>query len=148
MITTQERQPMNYRIEAITLPVSDVDRAKGFYEQAGFHLDLDTEVAPGMRVVQFTPNGSDCSITFGTGFPQSAPGSYVNSYLVVSDIEAAHGELKERGVPISDVYHWTESGQTPGPHPNRGDYESYADFADPDGNSWLLQEVPSRVSAA
>lgn len=139
---------MKYRIEAITLPVSDVDRAKAFYEQAGFHLDLDSEVGPGMRVVQFTPNGSGCSITFGTGFPQSEPGSYVNTYLVVADIEAAHQELRERGVPISDLWHWGEAGQTPGPHPNRGDFESYADFTDPDGNSWLLQEVPSRASAA
>ena len=137
-----------YRIEAITLPVSDVDRAKAFYEQADFHLDLDSEIGPGMRVVQFTPDGSECSITFGTGFPQSEPGSYVNTYLVVGDIQVAHRELKERGVPISDLFHWTEAGQTPGPHPNRGDYESYATFADPDGNSWLLQEVPSRTSGA
>jgi predicted enzyme related to lactoylglutathione lyase len=137
---------MNYRIEAITLPVSDVDRAKAFYEQVGFTLDLDSEVGPGMRVVQFTPVGSDCSITFGTGFPQSEPGSYVNTYLVVADIEAAHRDLKDRGVPVSDIFHYAEAGQTPGPHPNRGDYESYATFDDPDGNSWLLQEVPSRAS--
>jgi catechol 2,3-dioxygenase-like lactoylglutathione lyase family enzyme len=137
---------MHYRIEAITLPVTDVDRAKAFYEQVGFGLDLDSEVGPGMRVVQLTPVGSNCSITFGTGFPQSTPGSYVNTYLVVADIEAAHKELKERGVPISDIFHWTEAGQTPGPAPTRGDYESYASFADPDGNSWLLQEVPSRAS--
>ena len=136
---------MNYRIEAITLPVGDVDRAKAFYEQAGFHLDVDTEPSPGLRVVQLTPLGSDCSITFGTGTPQAAPGSYVHTYLVVADIEAAHRELKERGVPIDDVFHWTESGRKPGPHPNRGDYESYATFADPDGNTWLLQEVPSRA---
>jgi catechol 2,3-dioxygenase-like lactoylglutathione lyase family enzyme len=137
---------MDYRIEAITLPVSDVDRARDFYVQAGFNLDLDTEAAPGMRIVQLTPPGSDCSITFGTGMPQSEPGSYVNTYLVVSDIEAAHGELKARGFPIGDIWHWTQAGQTPGPHPNRGDYESYAIFTDPDGNSWLLQEVPSRAS--
>jgi predicted enzyme related to lactoylglutathione lyase len=138
---------VKYRIEAITLPVSDVDRAKAFYEQAGFNLDLDTEVGPGMRVVQLTPVGSDCSITFGTGFPQSEPGSYVNTYLVVSDIEVAHRELRDRGIPISDIFHWTEAGQTPGPEPSRSDYGSYATFADPDGNSWLLQEVPSRASA-
>ena len=136
----------NYRIEAITLPVADVDRAKAFYEQAGFNLDLDTEPSPGFRIVQFTPKGSDCSITFGTGMPQSQPGSYVNTYLVVSDLEAAQRELKERGVPISDIYHWSPTGQTPGLDPNRGDYGSYADFADPDGNTWLVQEVPSRAS--
>jgi catechol 2,3-dioxygenase-like lactoylglutathione lyase family enzyme len=135
---------MNYRIEAITLPVADVDRARAFYEQAGWNLDLDTVLAPGMRVVQFTPPGSDCSITFGTGMPQSEPGSYRNTYLVVRDIEPAHRELKERGIPVSDIYHFGAGGQTPGPDPNRGDYGSYADFADPDGNTWLLQEVPSR----
>jgi predicted enzyme related to lactoylglutathione lyase len=135
---------MRYGIEAITLPVSDVDRAKAFYEQAGWPLDLDTEPAPGMRVVQFTPPGSDCSITFGTGFPQAEPGSYVNTYLVVRDIEAAHRELVERGIDVSDIYHWTEAGQTPGADPNHGDFGSYASFADPDGNTWLLQEVPSR----
>jgi predicted enzyme related to lactoylglutathione lyase len=137
---------VDYRIEAITLPVSDVDRAKAFYEQAGWNLDLDTETG-GMRIVQFTPHGSECSITFGTGMPQSEPGSYVNTYLVVSDIEAAHRDLKERGIPVSDLYHWTEKGQTPGVDPKRGDYGSYADFADPDGNRWLLQEVPSRAKA-
>ena len=134
-----------YRIEAITLPVSDVDRAKEFYERVGFHLDLDTDLPGGMRVVQFTPEGSDCSITFGIGFPQSEPGSYVNTYLVVPDIEVAHAELRERGVDVSDLFHWSQEGQTPGVHPNRGDFESYASFDDPDGNSWLVQEVPSRA---
>jgi len=135
-----------YRIEAITLPVADVDRAKAFYEQAGWNLDVDMQLTPGMRVVQLTPEGSDCSITFGTGMPQSEPGSYVNTYLVVSDIEAAHRELRERGIPISDIYHWGRDGQTPGVDPKRVDYGTYADFADPDGNRWLLQEVPSRAS--
>lgn len=136
-----------YRIEAITLPVSDVDRAKAFYLQAGWPLDLDTEPSPGFRIVQFTPRGSGCSITFGTGTPQSEPGSYVNTYLVVSDIEVAHRDLKERGIPVGDIFHWTEKGQTPGVDPNRGDYGSYATFADPDGNVWLVQEVPSRASS-
>ena len=139
---------MEYRIEAITLPVSDVDRAKAFYEQAGWNLDLDTELGGGMRVVQFTPRGSGCSITFGTGFPQSEPGSYVNTYLVVVDIEAAHRDLKERGIGVTDIYHFTEKGQTPGPDPKHGDYGSYATFTDPDGNVWLVQEVPSRGSPA
>ena len=138
---------MEYRLEAITLPVSDVDRAKAFYVQAGWHLDLDTEPSPGFRIVQFTPSGSPCSITFGTGMPQSEPGSYVNTYLVVTDIEAAHRDLKGRAIDVSDIYHWSDRGQTPGPDPKRGDYGSYASFADPDGNRWLLQEVPSRASA-
>ena len=136
---------MKYRIEAITLPVADVDRAKAFYQQAGWNLDVDTEPAPGFRVVQLTPEGSDCSITFGTGMPQAEPGSYVSTYLVVADIEAAHRDLRDRGIQISEIYHWSEAGQTPGVDPTRGDYSSYADFRDPDGNSWLLQEVPSRA---
>jgi predicted enzyme related to lactoylglutathione lyase len=135
---------MNYRIEAITLPVTDVDRAKAFYEQAGWTLDVDTEPAPGIRVVQLTPVGSDCSITFGTGMPQSKPGSYVNTYLVVADIEAAHAELVGRGIEVSGITHYGPEGEMPGVDPNRGDYGSYATFADPDGNTWLLQEVPSR----
>jgi catechol 2,3-dioxygenase-like lactoylglutathione lyase family enzyme len=133
-----------FRIEAITLPVSDVDRARDFYVQAGWNLDLDTVLGNGMRVVQLTPPGSVASISFGTGMPQSEPGSYVNTYLVVTDIEAAHADLKARGIEVSDIYHWSEQGQTPGPDPSRGDYGSYADFADPDGNTWLVQEVPSR----
>jgi predicted enzyme related to lactoylglutathione lyase len=139
---------VDYRIEALTLPVSDCDRAKAFYQQAGWNLDLDTELGPGMRVIQFTPPGSACSITFGTGMPQSEPGSYVNTYLVVSDIEAAHRDLRKRGIGVTDVYHWSESGQTPGVDPKRGDYGSYAEMTDPDGNIWLLQEVPSRASKA
>jgi len=137
---------MNYRIEAITLPVADVDRAKAFYEQAGWNLDVDTEPTPGMRVVQLTPPGSDCSITFGIGMDQSPPGSYRATYLVVSDIVTAHRDLKERGVPVSDIFHFEPNGQTPGPDPEHADYGSYATFADPDGNTWLLQEVPSRAS--
>jgi catechol 2,3-dioxygenase-like lactoylglutathione lyase family enzyme len=136
---------MRYGIEAITLPVSDVDRAKAFYEQLGWNLDVDTEPAPGFRVVQFTPPGSGCSITFGTGMPQSDPGTYRNTYLVVADIEPAHRELVERGIDISDIYHFGSEGQIPGVDPARGDFGTYADFADPDGNTWLLQEVPSRA---
>ncbi|HJR91721.1 MAG TPA: VOC family protein [Acidimicrobiia bacterium] len=133
-----------YRIEALTLPVADVDRSKDFYLQAGWTLDLDVTPTPGMRVVQFTPPGSAASIIFGTGMPQAEPGSYLNTYLVVTDIEAAHADLKDRGVPVEDIYHWTAGGQTPGVDPERGDYGSYSGFADPDGNRWLIQEVPSR----
>lgn len=137
---------MRYAIEAITLPVSDVDRAKAFYEQAGFNVDLDKELGPGFRVVQFTPPGSDCSITFGTGMAQSEPGSYRSTYLVVADIVLAHAALRERGIEISDIFHFGAEGQMAGPDPAHGDYGSYATFADPDGNTWLLQEVPSRAS--
>ncbi|MCV0403857.1 MAG: VOC family protein [Chloroflexi bacterium] len=138
---------MDYRIEAITLPVADVDRAKAFYEQAGWHLDVDTEPAPGLRVVQFTPPGSNCSISFGTGMPQAEPGSYRSTYLVVADVVSAHAALKERGIPVDDIFHFGAAGMTPGPDPNHADYGSYATFADPDGNTWLLQEVPSRGRA-
>ncbi len=138
---------MKYRIEAITLPVSDIDRAKAFYQQANWRLDVDTEPAPGIRIVQFTPPGSECSITFGMGIPQSEPGSYVGTYLVVSDIERAHQELKDLGIPVGDIFHFGAEGEQPGPDPNRGEYGSYATFADPDGNSWLVQEVPSRADS-
>jgi len=137
---------MRYGLEAITLPVSDVDRAKEFYAKAGWNLDVDTEPAPGMRVVQFTPPGSACSITFGTGMPQSEPGSYRSTYLVVADIAPAHRELAERGIPIGDIFHFGAEGQAAGVDPNRGDFGSYATFEDPDGNTWLLQEVPSRAN--
>lgn len=138
---------MKYRIEAITLPVTDIDRAKAFYEQVGFGVDIDTEVGPGMRLVQLTPPGSGCSVLIGSGLPQSEPGSYVNTYLVVSDIEVAHRELTGRGVPVGDIFHFGDAGQAPGLDPQRGDYGSYAAITDPDGNSWLLQEVPSRASS-
>ncbi len=152
------------RIEAITLPVADVDRAKAFYERVGWKLDYDTGPAPGIRVVQFTPTGSACSITFGTGMSQAEPGSYRNTYLVVSDIARAHAELVERGIEVSDIFHWTRESKTPsadfgkypeladpdrrtpGVDPNRTDFGSYAEFADPDGNTWVIQEVPSRES--
>jgi predicted enzyme related to lactoylglutathione lyase len=143
-----EERALDYRIEAITLPVSDVDRAKEFYLKAGWNLDVDSQLTPEFRVVQLTPPGSPASISFGTGMPQSAPGTYVNTYLVVSDIEAAHRELTERGIEISDIFHFGEQGQMPGVDPNRGDYGSYATFADPVGNTWLVQEVPSRASGS
>ncbi|HEX7171800.1 MAG TPA: VOC family protein [Candidatus Limnocylindria bacterium] len=138
---------MKYRIEAITLPVSDVDRAKAFYERLGWSCDVDHQPTPEFRVVQFTPPGSNGSILFGIGSPQAEPGSYVNTYLVVTDIEAARADLQARGAEVGEIFHWAETGRTPGVDPNRGDYGSYATFADPDGNTWLLQEVPSRETA-
>jgi predicted enzyme related to lactoylglutathione lyase len=136
--------PVRYRIEAITLPVADVDRAKAFYEQAGWTMDVDVEPAPGMRIVQLTPPGSDASILMGTGMEQAEPGAYRSTYLVVSDIEAAHADLRARGIAVTDISHYGPNGQAPGVDPSHGDYGSYATFADPDGNTWLLQEVPSR----
>jgi catechol 2,3-dioxygenase-like lactoylglutathione lyase family enzyme len=133
---------MDYRLELVLIPVSDVDRAKQFYlEKAGFDLLVDTQINDGMRIVQVTPPGSACSIGFGTGVTGAAPGSAQGLHLVVSDIVAAHDELTARQLEVSDVRH-LESGQwVPGPHPQRASYESFADFADPDGNVWVLQEV-------
>ena len=133
---------MDFQLELVLIPVSDVDRAKDFYVQkAGFDLEVDTRVGDEMRVVQVTPPGSACSVGFGTGITRAAPGSAQGLHLVVSDIVAARDELTGRQVAVSEVRH-LESGQwVPGPHPQRANYESFADFADPDGNIWVLQEV-------
>ena len=132
---------MNLKLELVLVPVSDVDRAKSFYtEKAGFTLDVDTRVGDEMRVVQMTPPGSACSIGFGTGITDAAPGSVRGTHLVVSDILAARAALVERGVDVSDVRHLESGTWTPGPDPERRNYMSFADFSDPDGNSWVLQE--------
>lgn len=136
---------MDYKLELVVLPVSDVDRAKAFYaERAGFRLDVDTTPAEGFRVVQLTPPGSACSITFGTGLTDAEPGAYKGLHLVVSDIVAARQELVGRGVEVREIRHMSSGEWKPGPDPDRQDYNSFADFQDPDGNLWLLQEVPSR----
>jgi len=133
---------MDYRLELVLVPVSDVDRAKTFYtEKAGFTLDVDHRAGENFRVVQLTPPGSPCSITIGVGLTQVAPGSAQGMHLVVSDIEGARKELVERGVKVSDIRHMTPSGWAPGPDPQHADYGSFADFADPDGNTWVLQEA-------
>jgi catechol 2,3-dioxygenase-like lactoylglutathione lyase family enzyme len=133
---------MDMALELVVLPVSDVDRAKAFYtEQAGFKLDVDTGPGAGFRVVQMTPPGSACSITVGTGITDAAPGSYRGTHLVVSDILEARDELVERGVEVSEVRHLESGKWMPGPDPDRSDYGSFADFSDPDGNTWVLQEA-------
>ena len=135
---------MDFRLELVLIPVSDVDRAKAFYtEQVGFQLDVDTSPTEEFRVVQMTPPGSSCSITIGKGMTDAPPGSYRGTHLVVSDIEAARAELVGRGVEVSEVRHFLrEEGEwQPGPDPEHSDYNSFADFRDPDGNSWVLQEV-------
>jgi catechol 2,3-dioxygenase-like lactoylglutathione lyase family enzyme len=135
---------MDFRLELVVLPVSDVDRSRAFYtEQAGFHLDVDTSPTEGFRVVQMTPPGSACSITIGTGLTSSEPGSYRGLHLIVSDIEAARAELVGRGVDVGEIrYFDRQAGEwNPGADPEHADYASFADFADPDGNSWVLQEV-------
>ena len=132
---------MDYKLEAIILPVADVDRAKSFYaEQAGFNLDVDHGDGVNFRVVQLTPPGSACSVMVGVGISDAAPGSVKGLHLVVNDIVAAHGELSGRGVPLAPVKHMTPDGWVDGPDPARSDYNSFAEFADPDGNVWVLQE--------
>jgi len=137
---------MDYRLELVLVPVSDVDRAKAVYSgQLGFHLDVDTSPTEGFRVVQLTPPGSACSITVGQGLTGAAPGSYRGTHLVVEDIEAAREELVAREVEVSEIRHFDrERGEwRPGPDPAHAPYNSFADFADPDGNTWVLQEVRS-----
>ena len=134
---------MNYTLELVLIPVTDPDRAKKFYvEQVGFDLLVDTETGvAGQRVVQVTPPGSACSIGFGTGLTAAPPGSQQGLHLVVADIEAAREELTGRGVEVGEVKHIGDGGWQPGPHPDRANYMSFAEFTDPDGNIWILQEV-------
>jgi catechol 2,3-dioxygenase-like lactoylglutathione lyase family enzyme len=133
---------MEYTLELVLLPVVDVDRAKEFYtKQAGFDLLVDTEVGDEMRVVQVTPPGSNCSVGFGRGLLQTAPGSVQGLHLVVPDIVAARDELTARGVNVSEVRYIESGTWRPGPDPQRRSYMSFADFTDPDGNGWVLQEV-------
>jgi len=134
---------MDYKLELVLIPVSDVDRAKAFYtDQAGFGLLVDTPVGDQMRIVQVTPPGSACSVGFGTGLGLVAePGSARGLHLVVSDILAARAEFAGRGVEVSEVRHLESGTWVPGPDPQHSDYMSFADFTDPDGNHWVLQEV-------
>jgi len=136
---------MDCKLEVVVVPVSDVDRAKDFYiGKLGFHEDVDFQPSDAFRVVQVTPAGSACSITFGTGLSQVAPGTYQGMHLVVTDIEAARSELVEAGVDVSEPYHFGAEGQANGLHPERASYGTYLSFADPDGNGWLVQEVKER----
>lgn len=133
---------MDWKLELVLVPVSDVDRAKTFYtEKACFNLDVDHRAGDEFRVVQLTPLGSACSISIGTGITDAAPGSVQGMHLVVSDIDAARAELVERGVDVSEVRHFESGEWVPGPDPQRRDYSSFAFFSDPDGNSWVLQEA-------
>ncbi len=131
---------MNYKLELIVVPVSDVDRAKAFYaEKAGFKVDVDHRAGEDFRVVQLTPPGSACSIALMRS--TTAPGSLNGLQLVISDLDAAPAELVGRGMEVSEPYHFEAGGQVPGPDPQRSDYASFFSFKDPDGNGWLIQEV-------
>jgi catechol 2,3-dioxygenase-like lactoylglutathione lyase family enzyme len=133
---------VDFKLELVVLPVSDVERAKAFYvEKLGFNVDVDHRAGDTFRVVQLTPPGSACSITIGTGVSQVAPGTYQGLHLVVTDIVAARAWLVERGVEASEPFHFGPQGQTSGLAPDRGDYETFVSLSDPDGNGWLVQEV-------
>ena len=145
---------MDFKLEVVVLPVSDVDRAKAFYEKVGFRLDIDyIGDEEGFRVIQFTPPGSACSVIFGDGITEAVAGSTKGLQLVVTDIEAAHEELTGRGVEVSEVFHDAggifhhagSANRASGPAPAPGDYGSFISFEDPDGNSWFVQQVVTRL---
>jgi catechol 2,3-dioxygenase-like lactoylglutathione lyase family enzyme len=133
---------MDFKLELVPVPVSDVDRAKAFYtDKAGFNADHDHRVSDEIRFVQLTPPGSACSITIGTGLVDSAPGSLQGLQLVVPDIAAARAELVGRGVEASEVFHFEDGVRREG---RGGDWNSFLSFSDPDGNGWVVQEHPAR----
>lgn len=148
---------VDMKFEIVVLPVSDVDRAKAFYSNLGWRLDAEFDDGKGLRVMQFTPPGSACSVIFGRNVTAAAPGSAQGLYLVVSDIEAARQALLARGVEVSETFHSAGVSEGPdepylfgrarasGPDPARGSYRSFASFRDPDGNGWLFQEVTQRL---
>jgi catechol 2,3-dioxygenase-like lactoylglutathione lyase family enzyme len=140
-------RPVDMKLEVAAIPVSDIDRAKQFYSRLGWRLDADFVVGVHFRGVQFTPPGSPASIHFGKGVTSAAPGSAQGLFLVVSDIEAARAELVGRGVDVGEVFHIAGPGHPPipGRDPQRRSYHSYAAFKDPDGNTWLLQEITTRL---
>jgi predicted enzyme related to lactoylglutathione lyase len=142
---TPSAETIDMKLEVVVIPVSDVDRAKAFYEGLGWRFDIDLAPDENFRVVQFTPPGSGCSIHIGTGITSAAPGSAQNVYLIVSDIEKARAQLIERGADVSEVFHREDQGQVSGPDPERASYGSYASFNDPDGSSCLLQEITERL---
>jgi catechol 2,3-dioxygenase-like lactoylglutathione lyase family enzyme len=142
-----------FKLEIVVVPVSDVDRAKRFYQSLGWRLDADLAKDENYRIVQFTPPGSECSIIFGTGVTAAPAGSFEGLQLSVYDIDQARADLIERGADVSEVFHdvtgvfhhsGTE-GRLNGPAPEHADYGSFVAFSDPDGNGWLLQEIKTRL---
>ena len=134
---------VDMKLEVIVIPVSDVERAEQFYRRLGWRQDV---TPPGSGVFQFTPHGSACSVQFGKTLISAAPGSAQRTYLIVSDIAAARDALMEAGIEVSEIFHLGPNGPVSGPDPNHGSYRSFATFSDPDGNSWLLQEITTRLS--
>ena len=135
---------IDMNLEVVTLPVSDVDRAKSFYQSLGWRLDADIVRGDAFRVVQLTPPHSSCSVAFGKGVTTGEPGSVQRLILVVSDIDEAHADLVSRGIDVSEVFHLA-GGRVPGPDPEGRSYQTYASFSDPDGNAWLLQQITARL---
>lgn len=145
---------IDMKFEVVVIPVADVDRAKAFYTKLGWRLDADFSFDNGFRAVQFTPPGSGCSVQFGTKMTTAAPGSAQGLYLIVSDVEAARNEIIARSVEVSEVFHTSQpgaqfrpesSGRVSGPDPAHRSYFSFATFDDPDGNTWLCQEITTRL---
>jgi catechol 2,3-dioxygenase-like lactoylglutathione lyase family enzyme len=152
MSSTQMATTVNQKFEMAVLPVSDVDRAKSFYQGLGWRMDGDFSDGKDWRVVQMTPPGSACSVIFGKGFTAAAPGSMQGNFLVVDNIDAARADLIRRGAEVSEVFHFTgvlqvidTKGRAPGRDPQDRSYFSWASLKDPDGNSWLLQEIKTRL---
>jgi catechol 2,3-dioxygenase-like lactoylglutathione lyase family enzyme len=144
---------IDLKLEVVILPVSDVDRAKRFYEGLGWRTDADFAAGESWRAVQLTPPGSACSVIFGKGVTTAEPGSVQGTFLAVDDLEAARAELAGHGVDVTEVFHFERNlirvtganGRAPGPDPEGRSYFSWASFSDPDGNSWLLQEIKARL---
>ena len=153
MSGTVDLTSVDMKVEVIVIPVADVDRAKAFYESLGWRLDADFATGEDFRVVQFTPTGSLASIIFGTGLTAAAPGSTDALVLAVKDVEEARAELAGRGVDVTEVfhdaggvfYHANAKDRVPGLDPERRSYSSWASFDDPDGNTWMVQELPQRL---
>jgi catechol 2,3-dioxygenase-like lactoylglutathione lyase family enzyme len=133
---------VDMKLEVVVIPVSDVGRAEQFYRRLGWRQDV---TPPGSGVFQFTPHGSGCSVQFGRNLTSATPGSVQRTYLIVSDIEAARDALVAAGVEVSEIFHLGPNGPVAGPDPQHGTYRSLAVFSDPDGNSWLLQEITTRL---
>jgi catechol 2,3-dioxygenase-like lactoylglutathione lyase family enzyme len=133
---------VDMKLEVVVIPVSDAERAEQFYRRLGWRQDV---TPPGSGVFQFTPHGSACSVQFGKNLTSAAPGSAQRTYLIVADIEAARNALVAAGIEVSEVFHLGPNGSVAGPDPEHGTYRSVATFNDPDGNSWLLQEITTRL---
>ncbi|HUS12550.1 MAG TPA: VOC family protein [Pyrinomonadaceae bacterium] len=141
-MTEQEKLQPNMKLEVVVIPVADIDRATQFYAKLGWRQDV---TPPRSGVVQFTPPGSGCSVQFGVNLTSAAPGSAQRTYLIVSDIESARDELVAAGIEVGEIFHLGPDGPVSGPDPEHRTYGSFASFSDPDGNSWLLQEITTRL---